>query len=308
MSYQLLDEMEEWEGETDKLLHVLPIVGCAFRKSYFSPSLRRNVSELILPDDFVVHYYTKSLATCPRATHVIRLHPYEIEERVRGKRFIEFDYGLPAGSEPNDEESPHEFLEQHRLEDLDEDGYPEPYIVTVHKETSRVVRIVARFGEDSVTFGDDGQVNRIEGERYFTKFGFIPSFDGSFYDIGFGFLLRPMSQAINAAINQMLDAGTQQNMGGGFIGAGMRIKGGDARFRPGEYKRVISVGGSIRDNIVALPFPGPSQTLFNLLGLLIEAAKDITSVKDIMTGDQGPANEAAARTMARIEQGMKVFS
>lgn len=308
MSYQLLDEMEEWEPETDKLLHILPILGCAFRKTYFSPSLGRNVSELVLPGDFVVHYYTKSLATCPRATHVIRLHPYEIEERIRDGRFIDFDYGQPAGSEPNDEESPHEFLEQHRLEDLDEDGYPEPYIVTVHKETGKTVRIVARFDENSISYGDKEQVTRIEGREYFTKYGFIPSFDGSFYDIGFGFLLRPMSEAINGAINRMLDAGTLQNMSGGFIGSGMRIKGGDARFRPGEFKRVISVGGSIKDNIVMMPWPGPSPAMFQLLGLLIEAARDITSVKDIMTGDQGPPGEGAARTMARIEQGMKVFS
>ena len=308
MSYQLLDEMEEWEPETDKLLHVLPILGCAFRKSRFSPSLGRNVSELVLPSDFVVHYYTKSLATCPRATHVIRLYPYEIEERIRDSRFIDFDYGQSAGSEPDDEESLHEFLEQYRLEDLDEDGYPEPYTVTVHKETSKTVRIVARFDGNSISYGDKGQVTRIKGEEYFTKYGFIPSFDGSFYDIGFGFLLRPMSEAINGAINRMLDAGTLQNMGGGFIGSGMRIKGGDARFRPGEYKRVTSVGGSIKDNIVMMPFPGPSQSLFNLLGLLIDAARDITSVKDIMTGDAGPEGEAASRTMARIEQGMKVFS
>ncbi|KKK79498.1 hypothetical protein LCGC14_2832890, partial [marine sediment metagenome] len=117
-----------------------------------------------------------------------------------------------------------------------------------------------------------------------------------------------MSEAINGSINRMLDAGTLQNMGGGFIGSGMRIKGGDARFRPGEFKRVISVGGSIKDNIVMMPFPGPSGSLFNLLGLLIDAARDITSVKDIMTGDAGPEGEAASRTMARIEQGMKVFS
>ena len=308
MSYQLLDEMEEWEPETDKLLHVLPIVGVCVRKTYFSPSLDRNVSELILPNDFVVNYWAKSLDTCPRQTHVVKLYPYEIEERIRDGRFIDFDYGQPAGSDLNDDESPHEFLEQHRLEDLDEDGYPEPYIVTVHKETSKTVRVVARFGEDSVTFGEKGRVTRIKGEQYFTKYSFIPSFDGSWYDVGFGFLLLPMSEAINGSINRMLDAGTLQNMGGGFIGSGMRIKGGDARFRPGEYKRVISIGGSIRDNIVALDFPGPSKTLFSLLGLLIEAARDITSVKDVMTGDEGPPGEGEGRTLARIEQGMKVFS
>ena len=308
MSYQLIDEMEEWETETDQLLHVVPIVGCAFRKTYYDPGLGRNRSELILADKFVVNYWAKSLDVCPRATHCIELYPHEIEERFRDGRYVQFDLAQPATSEPDDEESPHEFLEQHRLEDLDEDGYPEPYIVTVHKETSTVVRVVPRFDEESIKQGDNGQVVRIIADQYFTKFGFIPNFDGGFYDMGFGVLLRPISKAINSSINHMLDAGTLQTTGGGFIGAGLRIKSGDERFRPGELKRVVSVGGAIKDNIVMLDWPGPSPVLFSLLGLLIEAAKDITSVKDIMTGDAGNPNEAASRTMARIEQGMKVFS
>ena len=308
MSYQLIDEMEEWEEEMDRLLHIVPIVCCAFKKTYFDPGLGRNRSELVLADKFVVNYTTKSLAVCPRATHVIELYPHEIEERFRDGRFVEFELAQPVGSEPDDEEAPHEFLEQHRLEDLDHDGYPEPYVVTIHKETSTVVRAVARFDEDSIQKGDDGRVSRIDAVQYFTKFGFIPSFDGGFYDMGFGVLLRPISEAINTSINMMLDAGHLQTTGGGFIGSGLRIKGGDTRFRPGELKRVTSVGGAIKDNIVMLDWPEPSNVLFMLLGMLVEAAKDITSVKDIMTGDAGNANEAASRTMARIEQGMKVFS
>lgn len=308
MSYQLIDEMEEWEEEMDRLLHILPIVGCVFRKTYFDTGLGRNRSELVMADKFVVNYNTKSLATCPRATHVLEFYPHEIEERIRDGRWIEFEVGQPADSEPDDEEAPHEFLEQYRLEDMDGDGYPEPYTVTIHKETSTVVRVKARFDEGSIQVGNDNKITRIDGEQYFTKFGFIPSFDGGFYDMGFGVLLRPISEAINSSINQMLDAGHLQNTGGGFIGSRLRIKGGNSRFRPGELKRVTSDGGAIRDNIVMLDWPGPSSVLFSLLGLLIEAAKDITSVKDIMTGDSGNPNEAASRTMARIEQGMKVFS
>ena len=314
MSYQLLDEMEEWEADTDKLLHVVPIVGCAFRKVYFDPSLGRNCSELVHADDFVINYWAKSIDTAPRYTHCIRLYPHEIEERIRDERFVDFDYG-PAqageggeGQSAQDEDAPHDFLEQHRLEDLDDDGYPEPYIVTVHKDTAKVCRIVACFDESGIKLGSGDQIQRIQRKQYFVKYPFIPALDGGFYDIGFGVLLRPLSEAINTSINQMLDAGHLQNTGGGFIGAGLRIKGGNARFSPGEFKRVISQGGSIKDNIVPMPWPGPSTTLFNLLGLLIEAARDITSVKDVMTGDSGPKNEAATRTLARIEQGMKVFS
>lgn len=308
MSYQLTEEMEEWEEDTDRLLHVVPICGCAFRKTWFDPAMGRNRSELVLPDKLVVNVNTKSLSTVPRATQIIELYPHQIESRIRDKRFIDFDPMKAAGTDPNDDDAAHDFLEQHRYEDLDDDGMAEPYVVTVHKETSRVVRIMARYDEDSVFLNDADQVTRFEPTEYYTKYPFIPSPDGGFYDIGFGELLRPLSVAINTAINQMLDAGHLQNTGGGFIGSGLRIKGGATRFVPGEYKRVTATGGSIKDNIVPMVWPGASTTLFQLLGLLIESAKDISSVKDAMTGDAGPANEGAAKRLARIEQGMKVFS
>lgn len=307
MSYQLLDEMEEWEEDTDRLLTILPIIGCCFRKTWFSPSLGRNQSQMVSPDKFVVNDNTRSLDVCPRMTQVLDpLHPFQITEKVRMGLWREVELGLPQGAE-DDEEAPHTFLEQHRLIDLDDDGYPEPYIVTVHEDTRQVVRIVPRFERDGVMM-NGAEVAKIEPTHYFTKYGFIPNPTGSFYDIGFGWLIGPLNEAVNSTINRMLDAGTQQVTGGGFIGDGLRIKGGQKRFRPGEYKRVQATGGSIKDNVVPLTFPGPSATLYELLGLLIEAAKDISSVKDIMTGDEGRGNEAASAKLARIEQGMKVFS
>lgn len=305
MSWQLLDEMEDWEEDTDQLLHILSIVGTVFRKTWFDPHLGRNRSELITADNLVFNYKGK-FEQVPRHTQVFKLYPHEIEERIRLGLFLDFETGITG--DPNDEQSPHEFYEQHRWDDLDEDGYPEPYIVTVHKDTNTVVRIVARYDEDGVLLNDKDEVVKIEPIRYFTQFIFMPSPDGGNMGIGFGALLRPMNDAINAAINQMLDAGHLQNTGGGFIGYGLKIKGGVHAFRPGEYKRVESIAGSIRDNVVPLDFRGPSTVLFQLLGLLIEAGRDISSVKDVMTGGEGPSNEAASRTLARIEQGMKVFS
>lgn len=308
MSWQLLDQMEEWEEDTDKLLHVLPIIGHAFRKTWYDPGLGRNRSELVTEDKCVVNMHAKSLETVPRITQCFDLYPHEIEERERMGLFLAYDYGIPAKAEANDDDAPHLFLEQHRYEDLDGDGYAEPYVVTVHEETSKVARIVARFDEDGVLLDNRNKVVKIEPVHYFTDFRFMPAPDGTYYGWGFGELLRPLNESINTAINQMLDAGHLQNAGGGFIGSGLRIRGGDTRFRPGEYKRADATGGTIKDNIVPLSFNGPSQTLFNLLGLLIDAARDITSVKDVMTGDSGPQGESAARAMARIEQGMKVFS
>lgn len=306
MSWQLLDEMEEWEEDTDLLLHVLPILGCCFRKTWFDPAMGRCRSEMITPDKAVVNYKAKSLATAPRITQRFDLYPYEIEERVRSGLYLECEYG-PTG-ETNDDDAPHCFLEQHRWLDLDDDGYPEPYVVTLHEETHKVVRIVARFDAEGVFVNDRGEVAKIEPVQYFTRYLFMPAPDGGIYGVGFGALLQPLNEAINSTINQMLDAGHLQNTGGGFIGYGLKIRGGNLRFAPGEYKRVQTIAGGIRENVVPLTFPGPSATLFSLLGLLIEAARDISSVKDIMTGDEGPPGEAAARTLARIEQGMKVFS
>lgn len=307
MSYQCLEEMDGWEEDTDKLLHIVPIIGCAFRKTWFDPGMGRNRSELVTAQKLVVNYWAKTLDTAPRVTQDFHLYPLEIKERVRAGLYLAHEYGPVAGS-ANDDDAPHEFLEQHRWLDLDKDNFPEPYIVTLHKETGKVCRIIARFDEEGIEVNNDGEVQRIVPVRYYTKFGFIPNPEGGFYDIGFGWLLHPLNEAINGTINQMLDAGHRQVTGGGFIGSGLRIKGGATRFRPGEYKQVHVTGSNVRENVVDLNFPGPSQTMFNLLGLLIEAARDITSVKDVMTGDEGPANEAAARTLARIEQGMKVFS
>lgn len=307
MSYQLSEEMEEWDEDTDRLLHVLPIVGCLFRKTWFDPGLRRNVSLMVLPTDLVVHYSTKSLETAPRITQEIELHPHEITEKIRSGLWRNEELGRPADADANDDDAPHSFLEQHRLLDLDDDGYPEPYIVTVHKETSKVMRIVARYDESGILVNPKGEVTRIEPIQYFVKYGFIPSPDGGFYDVGFGVLLNPINAAVNTVINQMLDAGTLQNTGGGFIGGGLKIKGGNLRLRLGEYKVVDAPGTTVAQNVVPLQHPGPSPVLFQLLGLLVDAGREIASIKDILTGE-APKNQPAATTMAMIEQGMKVFT
>lgn len=304
MSYQLLDEMPEWEEETDKLLLILPVTGNVFRKTYFDPSKQRNVSEMVTADRFVVNYWAKPLAVCPRSTEVCTFYPHQIVSKVRSGLWL--DPEIKSKSE--DDDAPETFLEQHRLWDLDEDGYPEPYIVTVHKETMKVVRIVARYDEDGVQANAKGEIYCIEPVRYYTKYGFIPSMDGSFYDIGFGMLLGALNETINATLNQLLDAGHLANTQGGFIGAGAMIKGGNLRFSPGEWKRVDVPGSVLKDSIVPLPAGEPSAVLFNLLGMLIESAKDITATKDILTGETQGMNVPVGTVLATIEQGLKAFT
>jgi chaperonin GroES len=307
MSYQLLEEMPDWEEDTDRLLIQLPIVGCAIRKTYFDPLKGYNCSHMVPAGDFVVNYMTKDLETCPRATHVLTFYPHEIEEKFRAGTWLKQELGQPTDAS-NDNEAPHTFLEQHRLWDLDGDDYPEPYIVTVHKETQKVVRVVARFDEKGITRDNKGDVVRIAALRSFTKYPFIPSPDGSWYDMGFGMLLSAHSEAINSIFNQLLDAGHLNNVQGGFIGEGVSIKSGNLRFQPGEWKKAGTTGGNLRENIVPLPTKEPSAVLFQLLGMLVEFAKDVTATQDILGGDAGKGTLPVGTVSALIEQGLKTFT
>lgn len=308
MSYQLLNEMPEWEEDTDVLLHHLPIVGCAFRKVWRSETLGRNKSEMVPAIHLIVNNKCRSLDEAPAVTHEIFLYPQDMEERKLAGLFLDIDLPAPVTDGDNDEDAPHLLLEQHRYIDLDEDGYSEPYIVTVHKESCQVVRIVANF--DSVEIKDDGKrIIRIPKQQYFVKYSFIPDPRGGFYDIGFGQLLESLGETIDTTINQMLDAGHLQNAGGGFIGTGIRLKkGGQIKVSPGRFEQVEFSGSNIRDQIHAHQYPGPSPVLFQLLGMMIEASKDITAVKDILTGDTGGQVQTATTTLAMIEQGLKVFT
>lgn len=309
MSYQLLHEMEEWEEDTDVLLHHLPIVGCAFRKVWRSGELKRNRSEMVPAIHLVVNNKVRSLDDAPRVTHELFLYPQDIEERMRTGTFIECELPASANSEDaDDEDAPQMFLEQHKFLDLDEDGYREPYIVTVHKETCKVVRIVANYTADEIEH-DDKKIIRIPKDQYFVKYSFIPDPKGGFYDIGFGKLLESLSETIDTTINQMLDAGHLQNAGGGFIGSGVRMKKGQIALSPGKYISVEATGNNLRDSIYNFEHPGPSAVLFNLLGMMVDAARDITAVKDILTGDTGDKGvQTATTTLALIEQGLKVFT
>jgi chaperonin GroES len=307
MSWQLTDQMTEWEEDTDKLLHILPISGLCFRKTYYDATLGRNRSELVMPDKLVVNDGARDLETVPRITQELELYPFEIEGKMRSGVFRREEFG-PATGKDADEDAPHEFLEQHRLLDLDRDGFVEPYIVTVHKETSKVVRILPNFREEQIAVSEDGEIARIERDQYFTKYGLLPNPTGGFHDIGFGFLLRSINEAANSTLNQLLDAGHLSNLGGGFIGRGARLRGGQIRFKPGEWKPVDVTGGKLRENLVPLPIKEPSNVLFMLLGMLVEAGKDISSVKDVMTGEAQGRNQSPTTTLALIEQGMSVFS
>lgn len=299
--------MDDWEEDTDALLMQLPTVGCGFRKCWWQEG--KECHAYVPALDLIVPQSAKSLKTTPRITERMNeVYPYQIKRRMAAGDYRRVD--LTPQSE--DDEAPRLLLEQHRFLDLDGDGADEPYIVTVDEATSQVLRIEANFGPDDIILGDDdATVIRIERQRFYVKYGFLSDPKGGFYDIGFGHLIEQLGDVINASINQMLDAGHAQIAGGGFIASGLRLQSNSRndtlRWMPGEYKTVNVAGGDLRAGIVERTFPSPSPILFNLLELVLGAAKDITSVKDIVTGD-APNTAPVGTTLALIEQGLQVFT
>jgi len=191
---------------------------------------------------------------------------------------------------------------------LNDDGYPEPYIVTVDLGSQKVLRIVARFDDTTIETNDDGDVIQIRPIQYYTKYDFIPNPDGGFYAIGFGHLLGPLNEAVNSLVNQLIDAGTLSNLSSGFIGKGLRLRMGETRLQPGEWRAVNSTGDDLRKQIVPIPAKEPSTVLFQLMGTLVTSGKELASVAEIFVGKMPGQNTPATTTMATIEQGMKVFT
>lgn len=316
VSYQLMDEMPCWEEDMDKLLIMLPVVGLMYKKTYWDKLKETNCSTLVMPKNLVVNYWAKSLDSSERVSEVIEMSKRLYKERVKAKIFLDTELGDPKMPESSmtkaapevDSTTPYIFVEQHTFLDLDDDGYEEPYVVTFHRESGIVLRIAARFDEKGLKVDDKGDVVRIEPIQYYTKFGFIPNPDGSFYDIGFGVLLGPINDSVNTLINQLVDAGSLSNLQSGFVGKGLRLRMGEQRFQPGEWKAVNATGDDLRKQIVPLPAKEPSTVLFQLMGSLITSGKELASVAEIFVGKMPGQNTPATTTMATIEQGMKVFT
>lgn len=314
MSYQVMEELADWEEDMDRLLMMLPIVGMLFKKTYYCADTEKVCSYLLSPKNLVVNYWAKSIEDAERVSEIIEMSQRVLKEKQLAGEFLDVDLGAPPkpaedrNSAVIDETTPYTIIEQHTFFDKDKDGYAEPYIVTFHRESGKILRIIPRFYENDVKVNADGKITRIKPTEYYTKFSFIPNPDGSFYSIGFGVLLGPLNESVNTLINQLVDAGTLSNLQSGFIGKGIKIKVGDSSFRPGEWKPVNSTGDDLKKQIVPLPAKDPSETLFKLMGTLITSGKELASVAEIFTGKMPGQNTPATTTMATVEQGMKVFT
>lgn len=319
LSFQLLEEMPEWEPQTDMMLGVLPIVGGFVRKTYYDPIEKKNCSPAVRITDLVWNFYAPSFEMAPRHTEIVRLYPTEIETLERSGVFLPHEYGPgseitdntgtgnPTPSPSPDPDAPIEFLEQHRRYDLDQDGYAEPYVVTVGKRDGNVVRVTARYDEDGIQMGPEGVI-KIKPWDHYTLYPFLPNPKSGSHPLGWGHVLKPLNEAVNTCFNQMFDAGTLQNAGGGFIGTGLSLHAGPVNFQVGRYVPVNNKGLDIRNSVYPIPWPGPSAVLFQLLELLIGAAKELSATQDILSGDALQANMQPTTLLALIEQGAKYYT
>ena len=323
MNYQLLEEDEDWEQSMDLTLLVQSILGCAFKKVYFTFEDRIIKSTFVSPFDLVAPFYTKNIKKAVRLSHILCMTKNDLHERVMNGIFLDSDTNAPmvpalirplaslrSGEgevDSRDTDAPYDVIEQHRWLDLDGDGYSEPYIVTFRHDTKQVLRIVARYFTQDIEYNTKKEIVRITPRCSFIKYPFIPSPDGSFYDMGFGSLLSSLSSSIDSTINQLIDAGTLSNLGGGFISRNLVLRSGNYRFAPGEYKVVDATGTQLADGVKELPIREPSETLFKLLELLINYGERVAGSTDTLMGQNPGQNTPAESFQSLLDQGSRIF-
>lgn len=322
MSWQLMVKDYCWEQEMDKLLMTLSVVGTMFKKTYYDHADDKNCSYIIYPKDFIVDYHATSLDKAYRKTEIIRLNDNKVREKVNNdEEFLDVEYGEPRNWQPDEDRiesddaipavnkaTPHIFYQCHTFWDLDDDGYEEPVVVTIHEPTEQVVRVTARYTSAGVDSDTDGNIIRIRPLEYYTAFTFIENPAGSLYGVGFGLLLGPINDAINTIINQLVDAGTLNNLQAGFISKTLRLNMAQQGFTPGEWKVCQASGEEMKNGIMPLPTKEPSPVLMQLVQMLIQSGMQLASVAEIFVGKMPGQNTPATTTQQTVEQSMAVFT
>jgi hypothetical protein len=318
MNYQLTEVMLEYRPEHEKLLWNLPIAGSAFKKVYFDPSLGRQVAMFIPAEDIVVPYGASNLERAERVTHVMRKTENEVLKLQEAGFYCDVDLGEPSSELDDIEKQKAEemgmsavqderfrILEMHV--DLDLEGYEHededgektgialPYVVTVEKGTQKVLAIRRNWYE-----GDELHMKR----QHFVHYQYIPGF--GFYGYGLIHLIGGYAKSATMLIRQLVDAGTLSNLPGGLKSRGLRVKGDDTPIAPGEFRDVDVPSGSIRDNILPLPYKEPSQVLFALFQNIVQEGRQFASAGDMKVSDMS-AQAPVGTTLAILERTLKVM-
>lgn len=322
MSWQLMVKDQKWEIEMDKLLMTLSVVGSMFKKTYYDAQKNQNCSYIIYPQDFIIDYHATNVAEAYRKTEVLRYTNNQIQEKIRNdEEFLDIEYGEPEAYEPDQERlerddtapsinkaTPHIFYQCHTYWDLDDDGYEEPVIITIHKKTRKVVNVTVRFTSEGIFSNENGEIQRITPLEYYTAFTFIENPIGSLYGVGYGLLLGPINDAINTTINMLIDGGKINNLQSGFLSKTLRLNMAQTPMKPGEWKVVNASGDELKNGIVPLPTKEPSPVLMQLIQMLIQSGMQLASVAEIFVGKMPGQNTPATTTQQTVEQSMAVFT
>ena len=321
MNYLIMDQMKEYESEFDSMLFHLPLAGSTFKKVYYDVPMGRVVSKFVPADELIVPYTATSLDDAEAIIHVVKISENELRKQQVNGFYRDVELGPPGNVEKNDLEKKereldgtkktgknepvytllecHVNLDLEGFEDQGSDGptgIKLPYIVTVEEGSRTVLSIRRNYAPD------DLKKNKIQ---YFVHFKFLPGL--GFYGFGLIHMIGGLSRTATAALRQLLDAGTLSNLPAGFKQRGVRVRDEASPIQPGEFKDVDAPGGSLRDAFFPLPYKEPSQTLLNLLGIVVQAGQRFAAIADMQVGD---ANQAAAvgTTIALLERGSRVMS
>lgn len=310
MNYQLLFENNNWELELDRLLNRLSLIGFVCKKTYYDPIRKLIKSEICETNDLIINSDVKSLEDARRISHVLHLRLNDLIEGKQAKLYCEEPVDKLIEEFCEDELDPQiDLIEQHCFADLDNDDYLEPYIITIVKSSGEILRIAPRFTADTIV-GNVDQLNYIDPIQLFTDYHFLVSPKGKFQSVGFGILMLHLNEAINSILNMLVDAGQLANMQGGYKDSRLKnLKSGDSLHDPGEWKDLKAMAGvTLKDGILPINYKEPSNVLFQLLGLLLEAGKDLSSSSEVMTGSSSADNAKSGAVMALIQEGLKVFT
>lgn len=310
MNHQLTDVMVEYRPEHERLLYSLGLAGSAFKKVYFDPSMGRQTAVYITAEDVIVPYGASTIEAADRVTHVMRKTKNEMRRLQVSGMYVDVDLGEPqsffsdiekkkaedAGYSLTDDDR-YTLYEVHAYLDLpgyeDPDGVPLPYVVTIERGTQQVLAIRRNWREE----------DELKRKRdHFVHYTYVPGF--GFYGLGLIHIVGGYARAGTSLIRQLVDAGTLSNLPGGLKSRGLRIKGDDTPISPGEFRDVDVPSGSIRDNILPMPYKEPSQTLLALLNRITDEGRRLAAISDMNISDMS-ANAPVGTTLALLERTLK---
>jgi len=320
MNYYITNVMDDYTPDMDQMLFYLPLAGSTFKKVYYDEVMGRAVSKFVPAEQLVVPYETSDLDTCSNIAHVIRMNLNDLrKQQIAGvyrdipiipqqtdSGEVQDELDRITGFEPGSIDYDCTLIEFHAdldlegFEDEDDEGEPTgikiPYIVTISQDNGQILSIRRNYRED------DELKRKVQ---YFVHYKFLPGF--GFYGLGLIHTIGGLSRTATAALRQLIDAGTLSNLPAGFKARGLRIRDDEDPLQPGEFRDVDAPGGAIRDSLMPLPFKGPDQTLFQLLGFVVQAGQRFATITDMKVGD-GNQQAAVGTTLAMLEQGSRVMS